>query len=348
MSASKVEVGESFVLLLIRHGQYLVDGKFQLCLTIQPSHTGEAWISKRQLELALIDCHGDIILASTSLAFYIAQGTKYPEEQRHCSAPTRLTPLCVAALTFQPKPHLVFVPGAPRFRQPKRMMSALTFSAVIRFLVVDCVISSLKSLMGMRNTRGSEIFTVPRLQGAGSQDVKPAIYIKRLADTERTPLHNVTNNNQAGPSGAATDLRDLMVQRTAKKIQPAAKDTTHNAATVFEAVRKIYVHMVANCPAALEDLVGRWKPEWDSCCSESLMTEFIVPRFYKNFNPEPDSTLGTLGELKVVVKELKKKKSFEITVWLSFVTNIGIEQPLSLTTVHKLHRYGMYWEFSGS
>ncbi|KAJ7198177.1 hypothetical protein GGX14DRAFT_573737 [Mycena pura] len=133
-----------------------------------------------------------------------------------------------------------------------------------------------------------------------------------VPDTERTPLQNVSNNNQAGPSSAATDLRDLMVQRTAKKIQPAAKDTTHNAATVFEAVRKSYVHMVANCPAALEDLVGRWKLEWDSRCSESLTTEFIVPRFYKNFNREPDSTLGTLGEFYDVHNAAQRTKFFAL------------------------------------
>ncbi|KAF7373980.1 hypothetical protein MSAN_00610800 [Mycena sanguinolenta] len=109
-----------------------------------------------------------------------------------------------------------------------------------------------------------------------------------------------------------------MANRTSKKIQPAAKETVNNSATVFEGSRKIFVHMVASCQgteaanvlvvvarhfpetvsfnSALEDLLLRWKSDWDSRCTESLTSEFIVPRFYKNFNPEPDSTLGTLGE----------------------------------------------------
>ncbi|KAJ7728111.1 hypothetical protein B0H14DRAFT_2640766 [Mycena olivaceomarginata] len=125
---------------------------------------------------------------------------------------------------------------------------------------------------------------------------------------------NVNNN----PSGAAANICELMANHTAKKIQPAAKETIKNSATVLEGSCKIYVHIVASCPGTeAENVLGvvakhfpeqslrlchsidlrlRWKSEWDSRCTESLTLEFIVPRFYRNFNPEPDSTLGTLGE----------------------------------------------------
>ncbi|KAJ7307725.1 kinase-like domain-containing protein [Mycena albidolilacea] len=122
--------------------------------------------------------------------------------------------------------------------------------------------------------------------------------------------HVAFNNVNNNPSGAAADIRELMANCTAKKIHPAAKETVNNSATVLEGSRKIYVHMVVSCPGTEAanvlgvvakhfpetDLLLRWKSEWDSCRTGSLTFEFIVPRFYRNFNPEPDSTLGTLGE----------------------------------------------------
>ncbi|KAJ7700162.1 hypothetical protein B0H14DRAFT_2648923 [Mycena olivaceomarginata] len=45
----------------------------------------------------------------------------------------------------------------------------------------------------------------------------------------RLPLNNVNN-----PSGAAADIREFMTNHTVKKIQPAAKETVNNSATVLE------------------------------------------------------------------------------------------------------------------
>ncbi|KAJ7809724.1 hypothetical protein B0H14DRAFT_2607878 [Mycena olivaceomarginata] len=57
---------------------------------------------------------------------------------------------------------------------------------------------------------------------------------------------HVAFNNVNNPSGAVADICELMANRTAKKIQPAAKETVNNSATVLEGSRKIYVHMVAS------------------------------------------------------------------------------------------------------
>ncbi|KAJ7854174.1 hypothetical protein B0H14DRAFT_2580000 [Mycena olivaceomarginata] len=94
-----------------------------------------------------------------------------------------------------------------------------------------------------------------------------------------------------------------MANRIAKKIQPAAKETVNNSATVLEGSQKIYVHMVASCPgteaANVLGVVARHFPEavsFNSTLEDLLLSEFIVPRFYRNFNPELDRSLGTLGE----------------------------------------------------
>ena len=92
----------------------------------------------------------------------------------------------------------------------------------------------------------------------------------------RAPLNNVSNN----PSEAAADIRELMATRTAKKIQPAAKETVNNSATVLEGSRKIYVHMVASCPGTeasnVLGVVARHFPETVSFNGECSHLNFYL------------------------------------------------------------------------
>lgn len=65
--ARKVKPGETLVLLLIGHGGVVHDGEFQFLVTTHPSNiTGEAYITKGQLEEALKPCQGDILTICNS------------------------------------------------------------------------------------------------------------------------------------------------------------------------------------------------------------------------------------------------------------------------------------------
>ncbi|KAJ7459920.1 hypothetical protein FB451DRAFT_1405798 [Mycena latifolia] len=65
-SASRVQSGEKFILLLIGHGERTRTGEFRLCVTTESNRLGEAWLSKRQLELAVAECRGQITVICNS------------------------------------------------------------------------------------------------------------------------------------------------------------------------------------------------------------------------------------------------------------------------------------------
>ncbi|KAJ7593062.1 hypothetical protein C8J56DRAFT_1045496 [Mycena floridula] len=65
-AASKVKAGEKLVLLLVGHGRRSSNKEFRLCISTTSGRDAEAWISKEQLECAVMDCQGDVLVVSNA------------------------------------------------------------------------------------------------------------------------------------------------------------------------------------------------------------------------------------------------------------------------------------------
>ncbi|KAJ7581230.1 hypothetical protein C8J56DRAFT_1168763 [Mycena floridula] len=64
-AASKVKSGEKLVLLLIGHG-VRYKSEFRLCISTTSGRDAEAYITKGQLEFAVMDCRGDVLVVCNS------------------------------------------------------------------------------------------------------------------------------------------------------------------------------------------------------------------------------------------------------------------------------------------
>ncbi|KAJ7118738.1 hypothetical protein C8R44DRAFT_878294 [Mycena epipterygia] len=82
-SASRVQPGQKFILLLIGHGEPTHTGEFQLCVTTKSNRLGEAWLSKRQLELAVAECQGQVQVICNSCH---SRALESPKWQLVCAA----------------------------------------------------------------------------------------------------------------------------------------------------------------------------------------------------------------------------------------------------------------------
>ncbi|KAJ7693600.1 hypothetical protein B0H17DRAFT_1199722 [Mycena rosella] len=60
--AYDVQPGEKLVLLLVGHGTRDSTGQFNLCITTQSNSSGEAWLTKAQLESAVEKCQGQVLV----------------------------------------------------------------------------------------------------------------------------------------------------------------------------------------------------------------------------------------------------------------------------------------------
>ncbi|KAJ7484787.1 hypothetical protein B0H11DRAFT_2231465 [Mycena galericulata] len=66
-SASQVQPGEQLLLLLIGHGQIMMEtGEFLLCVTTRSGRRGQAWLPKHRLETAVEHCAGQVTLICNS------------------------------------------------------------------------------------------------------------------------------------------------------------------------------------------------------------------------------------------------------------------------------------------
>jgi hypothetical protein len=65
-SASTVQPGERFILLLIGHGEWTNSGEFRLLVTTKQDRRGEAWITKDHLEVAVAQCQGEVVVIYNS------------------------------------------------------------------------------------------------------------------------------------------------------------------------------------------------------------------------------------------------------------------------------------------
>ncbi|KAJ7581405.1 hypothetical protein C8J56DRAFT_264136 [Mycena floridula] len=66
VAALQIKPGEKLILLLIGRGARTSQGEFLLCISTQSNRKAEGYISKRELEITVAQCQGDILLICNS------------------------------------------------------------------------------------------------------------------------------------------------------------------------------------------------------------------------------------------------------------------------------------------
>ncbi|KAJ6575390.1 hypothetical protein B0H19DRAFT_639766 [Mycena capillaripes] len=96
---SRLQPGDKLVLLLVGHGERSPTGEFLFCITTKSNRQGEAWLTKRKLELGLEQCRGEIIVICNSC---YSGGLQSDRWQLLCAAgPTELSEALSASASGQ-------------------------------------------------------------------------------------------------------------------------------------------------------------------------------------------------------------------------------------------------------